>query len=322
MSKIFDCFIYNNEVKLLDLRIKYLYDYVDYFVITESKQTFQGVSKEYNFEKNFDQFSKYKDKIIYFQNNLFAENVSDLKQKFKLKYPQIYENFKNLNNFDKSDFTWCLDAFHREIILESVRNEIKDDDIFILSDVDEIPNYEILKNKIFDLDKVNVLVQKEYRYYINSLIYDNWHGSILCKWNLAREIGLNKLRIASKKSYEKYNYIRDGGYHFSTQGPIENIVSKINSWGHKEFNNFLIKGITRNRLKKGLDIFFIYNNQFKVIDLNNINFFDKYISRLLLSSKLEIKKDPFIKKGIFDDIIFYVLKTLILFFKIKRKIMK
>lgn len=322
MPKIFDCFIYNNEIKLLDLRIKYLYNHVDYFVITEAEQTFQGQAKEYNFKKNYDLFSKYKDKIIYFQNNIFAKNVEDLKQKFKLKYPKIYENFKNLNNFDKSDFTWCLDTFHREIILESVKNEIKDDDIFILSDVDEIPNYEILKNKIFDSDKVNVLVQKEYRYFANSLVYDNWHGSIICKWKFARSIGLNKLRIDSKESYREYNYLKNGGYHFSTQGPVENIISKINSWGHKEFNNFLVKGIMKNRLKKGLDIFFIYNNQFKVVSLNNISFFDKFISKLLLSSHLEIKKGSFVKKSNFDNFIFYIVKILILFFKMQRKILK
>ena len=51
MPKIFDCFIYNNEIKLLDLRIKYLYNHVDYFVITEAEQTFQGQAKEYNFKK-------------------------------------------------------------------------------------------------------------------------------------------------------------------------------------------------------------------------------------------------------------------------------
>ena len=45
MSKIFDCFIFNNETDLLKIRLAYLNKFVDYFVIVESCQTFQGKKK-------------------------------------------------------------------------------------------------------------------------------------------------------------------------------------------------------------------------------------------------------------------------------------
>ena len=35
--KIFDCFMYFDEDLILDLRLNYLSDYVDYFVIVESR---------------------------------------------------------------------------------------------------------------------------------------------------------------------------------------------------------------------------------------------------------------------------------------------
>ena len=47
--KIFDCFIFNNEVELLELRLNILNDVVDKFVIIEGNSTFSGKKKESNF---------------------------------------------------------------------------------------------------------------------------------------------------------------------------------------------------------------------------------------------------------------------------------
>ena len=40
--KIFDCFMYFDEELVLDLRLNILNEYVDYFVIVESKYTHKG----------------------------------------------------------------------------------------------------------------------------------------------------------------------------------------------------------------------------------------------------------------------------------------
>jgi beta-1,4-mannosyl-glycoprotein beta-1,4-N-acetylglucosaminyltransferase len=320
MSKIFDCFIFNNEIDLLKIRLNYLNEFVDYFVIVESCQTFQGKKKKFNFKKNINFFKKYKKKIIYFENNIFAKDIEDLKKKTRSKFPNVYEKVELLNNFNKLDFTWYLDATHREIIIESVKEKIKENDFMVLSDVDEFPNYKILKNKMFNKDKINVLVQKEYKYFINSYNYNNWHGTIIGKWKYINKIGLNNLKINAKKSFNKYHYVKNGGYHFTSLGPITKIIKKLNSWGHKEFNNFLVKYFLRNRVKKGLDIFFMFKNQFIIIDLKNQDFFDNKISKIISESKIQIKKKQYIKKSFFDDISFYILRTLILFFKLQRKI--
>ena len=54
--KIFDCFIFNNEVELLELRLNILNDVVDKFVIVEGNSTFSGKKKESSFLKNKDRF--------------------------------------------------------------------------------------------------------------------------------------------------------------------------------------------------------------------------------------------------------------------------
>ena len=47
--KIFDCFTFFNELELLELRLKMLSPYVDYFVLVESNITFRGDSKTFLF---------------------------------------------------------------------------------------------------------------------------------------------------------------------------------------------------------------------------------------------------------------------------------
>ena len=49
--KIFDCFIFNHEIELLEIRLNILNDYVDKFVITEGDMTFSGFPKESYFLK-------------------------------------------------------------------------------------------------------------------------------------------------------------------------------------------------------------------------------------------------------------------------------
>jgi len=57
--KIYDTFIFFNELDLLDIRLKILDNVVDYFIISEFNITHSGLKKEYIFEKNRDLFKKY-----------------------------------------------------------------------------------------------------------------------------------------------------------------------------------------------------------------------------------------------------------------------
>ena len=44
--KIYDCFMYNNEKIILDLRLSYLNQYIEKFIIVESKYDHQGNLKK------------------------------------------------------------------------------------------------------------------------------------------------------------------------------------------------------------------------------------------------------------------------------------
>lgn len=59
MTKIYDCFIFFNEIEILTIRLNELYDVVDYFIICEAKKHFRALinrfilKKIYIYLKNF-----------------------------------------------------------------------------------------------------------------------------------------------------------------------------------------------------------------------------------------------------------------------------
>ena len=55
--KIFDCFMYMNEDVVLDLRLNYLNEYIDQFIIVESTFFHNGQKKKLNF--NIEKFKKF-----------------------------------------------------------------------------------------------------------------------------------------------------------------------------------------------------------------------------------------------------------------------
>ena len=59
---IIDCFLYNNEEFLLDLRLSYLNNKVKKFIIVESKYTHQGEKKN-----NFLDLNKFKNSLNIYQ---------------------------------------------------------------------------------------------------------------------------------------------------------------------------------------------------------------------------------------------------------------
>ena len=84
--KIFDCFLYCNEDIILDVRLNILNKFVDKFIIVESQYYHNGDFKGLNF--NIENFSQFKDKIIYIsvldkpKNILFGELTNYLIVKF------------------------------------------------------------------------------------------------------------------------------------------------------------------------------------------------------------------------------------------------
>ena len=62
--KIYDCFIFFNELDLLEIRLKTLEKVVDYFLLVEATKTHRGQDKPLYFNENKERFKKWEKKII------------------------------------------------------------------------------------------------------------------------------------------------------------------------------------------------------------------------------------------------------------------
>ena len=71
--KIFDCFMYYDEDLILDLRLNYLNQYVDKFIIVESTYTHSGRDRKLLF--NINKYSKFINDFNYLENNFSGENT-------------------------------------------------------------------------------------------------------------------------------------------------------------------------------------------------------------------------------------------------------
>ena len=56
--EVYDCFIFYNELDLLEIRLKTLDSVVDHFVLVEATKTHRGKDKPLYFEENKERFKK------------------------------------------------------------------------------------------------------------------------------------------------------------------------------------------------------------------------------------------------------------------------
>tara|TARA_B100001057_G_C22804860_1_gene932967 strand:+ start:680 stop:1549 length:870 start_codon:yes stop_codon:yes gene_type:complete len=281
--------MYFDEEIVLDLRLNTLDEYVDFFVIVESVYNHRGEERKLLFDPN--KFKKFEKKIIYV---VYKENPKE-----------IEKIFNNDNRGEKSR-KYILNASLREngqrnFILNGL-NKANEDDIILISDVDEIPNLENFSKEKFN-HKI-VLFKQDMFYYKFNLKLPNlvWSGTKACKkkdlkspqWlrNIKdRKYPIYRLdTLFSNTKYINMKFINNGGWHFSNiKTPIE-IEHKLRSYlHHREFdeNPMSIKEIDK-----------IIKNKQAIYDLK----VDKKVNKIGDGSKLEkypINKLPkFLQKNL------------------------
>ena len=234
--KIFDCFMYFDEEVVLDVRLNTLDKYVDYFVIVESSFTHKGDNKNLMF--NHNKFEKFKNKIIYL--------VYD-------KQPKGIEAVNENDSEDEKSRKYILNAARRENgqrnFIQNGLNKAEDNDIILISDVDEIPNLsEVNFNSISE--KI-IMFHQDMFYYKFDLKIPNllWTGTRGCrKKYLLSPQWLRNVKdrkyfpfridiLFSEKKYSSIKFISNGGWHFSYIKTAEEIEHKLKSYlHHREFD--------------------------------------------------------------------------------------
>jgi len=224
--KVIDSFMFFNEINILKLRLNYLNDVVDYFLISESNYTHSGKSKPY-----------YLDEVL-------KELPDDIVNKIiRIKYEPDISQFDVNQKIDYCDFGndfWKLENAQRNLISNHL-SQFSSNDLFMVSDVDEIPRKEIVKEykEVFENYWGTVIpedflcrcVMLLFYYNFNTFIQNEWCGTSISTVSNAIQKGCNYFRTNSS-----FYPIQDGGFHFSTFGGLEEIKTKIQSFAHQEYN--------------------------------------------------------------------------------------
>ena len=234
--KIYDCFMYFDEEVVVNVRLHTLNEFVDYFVIVESRFTHKGDSRELKFDHK--KFEKFKDKIIY----IIDEEVYSQTEEIR---PEDSEGEKSRKFIFNAAYR---ENGQRNLIVKGL-NEANDEDLILISDVDEIPklsglNFKSIKEKI-------ILFKQNMFYYKFNLKLPNliWTGTKACKKkNLISPQWLRNIKdrkysffridtFFSKTKFTSIKIINDGGWHFSNIKTPKEIEFKLRSYlHHREFD--------------------------------------------------------------------------------------
>lgn len=248
--KIFDSFLFYNELEVLEMRLNILNDVVDYFILSESPTTLAGEPTPLLYLENKERFSKFNHKIIH--------NITEIPSDFS-EYLNPKQYHTNFNDVDPNCGMKYIDIPIRYQRMMYVRNctaygllkaGVSDDDIVLTSDGDEIINPLILENlDWFDPNNHYVTIQRAFYYSLNQLYQEEWMGTRLCNWNYLKQTSVDKLRSDHPNSYR----IQDGGWHFSFFGDANKAREKIAAYDNCHLN---VPEVTENmeeKIKNNMD---------------------------------------------------------------------
>ena len=259
MSKLYDCFLFYNELDILDIRLNLLKDIVDKFVILESTVTFSGKPKSLTFEENKHMFSPFLDKIIHVVVDDTPDDFVNLKTisspttKLDLAHNKVLKHVSESTGWARHEKQWGREIYQRESLIKGLI-DCSDDDIVLISDVDEIPNPASLTKLLTMIDSNDVIDFKQnmFYYHIDLLKEKGWSGPKLASYKSLSGMSLNGLR-ANKFTTKVLNA---GGWHISFMGGVQRIQNKIEAYAHQEFNNNYIKSNIEKNIHQKNDLFF------------------------------------------------------------------
>ncbi|KAL7232658.1 hypothetical protein ACSBR2_010633 [Camellia fascicularis] len=225
--RVFDAVLFNNEVEMLTIRWKELYPYITKFVLIESNSTFTALPKPHFFSINRDQFK-------------FVEP--------RLTYGTIGGRFR------KGENPFVEEAYQRVALDQLLRKAgIQDDDLLIMSDVDEIPSGHTI-NLLRWCDDIPPKLHLQLRNYLYSFEFlydlDSWRASV-------HRYQRGKTRYAH---FRQSDYLlADSGWHCSfCFRRISEFIFKMKAYSHTDrvrFPHFLNPQRIQDKICEGSDLY-------------------------------------------------------------------
>ncbi|KAG9155484.1 hypothetical protein Leryth_009911 [Lithospermum erythrorhizon] len=225
--RVYDAVLFSSELDMLMIRWKELYPYVNEFILIESNSTFTGLPKPLVFASHQEQFK-------------FVQS--------RLTYGQIPGRFK------KGENPFVEEAYQR-LALDYLLKQagIQDDDLLIMSDVDEIPSRHTINLLRWceDIPPILHLRLKNYLYSFEFLLDNNsWRASV-------HRYQSGKTRYVHYRQSD--NILADAGWHCSfCFRHISEFIFKMKAYSHSDrvrFSRFLNPKRVQRVICKGADLF-------------------------------------------------------------------
>lgn len=234
---MFDCVSLFNELDLLEIRLNVLDDVVEKFVIVESNMTHSGKPKPLYFAENDRRFEKFWPKIIHIVHNgaTITDDITD--------------------GGTISAMTWYNETSQRDKAIDSLQIARPSDNLFMVSDLDEIPKPEkVLEAKQIALTTPSpvCLSLTQSMYWLNYAMINGpeFRGCFICNIDTYAEYHKNTFQtdhntlsairwhMLASGCENDFPKVTDAGWHFSTIGGFEQIKKKLESFAHHDqFNN-------------------------------------------------------------------------------------
>lgn len=230
-GRIYDCFLYNGE-PILALRLKLLAPLVHRFVAVESALTFKGDPKAPRYDAaRWQPLAAHAGQIDY-----------------RLLAPQAFSACRT---------AWDREALQRNALLQGLE-EADDDDIALISDVDEIPHPQALGG--FD-GRPAWLRQWAMAYYGNLMCRTEpyWlKGTRMLRVGDLRRHSAEAVRLQFALCFPQGRMIDRGGWHFTYLGGVAAIRQKIGEFSHQELNTAELnaEASIRAQIESRLDIYY------------------------------------------------------------------
>ena len=220
---IYDCFTFNDELEILEIRLNTLNDVVDRFVLVESNKSFTARNKPLFYNENKSRFAKFNDKIIHI----------------------IFEDMP-----EEIDNPWAVENCQRNYIVKGLK-DCAPNDIIIITDVDEIPKPEAIL--AYNGNKITSIEMDTYQFYYNIACIKPfpWTHPKICRfshltgemkrWQYAYGVcNIKKYNTKSTPNKVRLSItnevIWDGGWHFTNMGTAEDLRRKLEDYAHQELN--------------------------------------------------------------------------------------
>jgi hypothetical protein len=281
IMKIYDCSLFRNELDLLELRLKELYNHVDKFVIVEATHTFQCEPKELVLKNNWERFAQWHDKMIHV----------------------VVDDMPNTGD------AWANDFHQRNAIARGLV-DADEDDLVIICDGDEILRPEVIDNMRNNPRDIYGFRTPYFNFKFNYMLVEN-HESY-CVWITAGKkkfIGNPEDFRAKRFQLTTLDYEYDdgrikmyehAGWHFTYMGDTEWVKNKLKSFAHTELNKpeILAQVNVDDMMEKGVGFNPLDPRPFVKVAL------DDYFPKTILSNKERYK--DFIVEGDLDPISEYI----------------